>query len=63
MGVPVGEATGDAVMLVACPECEEHYEIDETMSNDCPECGRISHNIIDAGSPVDWRRLHDNDDA
>lgn len=39
MGVPRGEADGSHVARLRCRRCETRYETDETMGNDCPDCG------------------------
>jgi|GEM_PF-5881580 len=43
MGVPVGEADGEFAVELTCVACEGTFETDETMPNDCPECGRLSY--------------------
>jgi Zn finger protein HypA/HybF involved in hydrogenase expression len=55
MGVPIGEATGDHIVLAHCSECKARFELDETMANDCPECGIPNPAVIDGGDPSGWR--------
>lgn len=56
MGVPVGEAEGGHPALLECGECGARYETDETMGNDCPECGtHRGFDVIDGGDPDGWR--------
>jgi len=54
MGVPIGDAHGDYLTLLQC-ECDNEYETDETMANGCPECGRVSMDIISDDYSGDWR--------
>lgn len=55
MGVPIGEADGDHPALLECSGCGDRYETDETMLNDCPECGHPPAEIVDGGDPEGWR--------
>lgn len=56
MGVPIGEATGNYPALLECGRCDEQYETDETMFNDCPNCGEQGNfEIVDGGDPDGWR--------
>lgn len=56
MGVGIGEADGDHPALLECHECGEEYETDETMFNDCPECGMQAFEVVvSGGDPNGWR--------
>ena len=50
MGVPIGEADGDYLVTLECRECGTRYETDETMGNDCPDCGFVSFDFADGGA-------------
>lgn len=54
MGVPKGRAMGEVLALLECRECGLEYETDETMTNDCPNCGLVNFDIV-SGAPSDWR--------
>jgi len=51
MGVHVGEADGDHVRRLLCNDCDAHYETDETMTNECPECGLQDFEVCDDALP------------
>jgi len=58
MGVAVGEADGDFPVLAKCENCENEYETDETMGNDCPHCGYARFEVLDGYSTdpeLSWR--------
>lgn len=58
MGVPIGDADGEYIILLLCPECEEKFESDETMMNVCPDCGAPTNDVQDgyATDPeLSWR--------
>lgn len=57
MGVPLGESIGDATTLLKCESCTGYYETDETMPNDCPECGYRPFEIVSglAADRDEWR--------
>lgn len=57
MGVVIGEADGEHVLLAECGECGERYETDETMDNDCPHCGgrNVYPDVVESGDPDEWR--------
>ena len=40
--------TGDHPVTLYCHNCDDTFEVDETVVNDCPECGLVSMEI--AGS-------------
>jgi Zn finger protein HypA/HybF involved in hydrogenase expression len=54
MGVHTGEADGDVPLLLACQHCGLEYETDETMGNDCPDCGAVDYEIVST-VPSEWR--------
>lgn len=53
MGVPVGEAEGEFPGLLWCRTCEEEYETDETMSNECPHCNALNYDKITPTEEMD----------
>lgn len=57
MGVEIGEADGEHILLAECDGCEEEYETDETMDNDCPHCGsrNVYPDVVESGEPDEWR--------
>lgn len=55
MGVPVTEADGEYLTLLECGNCDEEYETDETMSNDCPYCYRVTFEVKSNDYSGDWR--------
>lgn len=49
MGVSTqAECDGEAPFKLRCTACDTEYWTDETMANDCPDCG----------SGWDWEPLH-----
>mgnify|MGYP006897002431 CR=1 FL=1 len=55
MGVPIGEAEGEHLALLRCDECDNRYETDETLDNDCPYCSRSNWDLVNFGEPSFWR--------
>lgn len=55
MDVHVGEAAGDHPILLVCESCDEQYETDETMPNDCPDCGTLRWDLLETDPDAPWR--------
>ena len=53
MGVYKGESEGAHPLLVECV-CGQEYVIDETTTNECPECGVQDYRTL-TGNPSDWQ--------
>lgn len=46
------ELTGDHPLDVRCNQCGNDYRVDETVANDCPECGFIDFDVVDGDPDV-----------